>query len=261
MTAGDDKLIGRFGLMVRGVVMIASVAAVILIGRAAGLDADLGHIKAWVDANVLGRGAVGCLVFVLVAAVGTGVGLPRQVFSIAAGYAFGTVLGTALVVAGAVIGCVAAFYYARLLGRRAIAQRFPKRIARVDAFLRQSPFLLSVAVRLLPVGSNLATNAIAGVSGIPALAFFAGTAVGYVPQSLVFALVGSGVNQGIVAKSVLAVALFVASATIGLYIYRKHRHGRSLDPALDAAAGDDGGAAEAASGGEARLPSSDPGVH
>ena len=62
-----------------------------------------------------------------------------------------------------------------------------------DEFVGLHPFQMTMIVRLLPVGSNVLTNLIAGVSRVRPVPFFAGSAVGYLPQTLAFALVGSGV--------------------------------------------------------------------
>jgi uncharacterized membrane protein YdjX (TVP38/TMEM64 family) len=80
---------------------------------------------------------------------------------------------------------------------------------------------MTVLIRLLPVGSNLLTNLAAGISSIRSKHFFSGTLLGYLPQTLVFALVGSGVHIAPALKLALAIGLF--------------RHGQSLDDQIDAA--------------------------
>jgi hypothetical protein len=57
--------------------------------------------------------------------------------------------------------------------------------------------------------------------------------VGYTPQNAVFALAGSGINLNPVFRIGLATALFIVSALIGVYLYRRFRHGRSFDGAVD----------------------------
>jgi uncharacterized membrane protein YdjX (TVP38/TMEM64 family) len=81
-------------------------------------------------------------------------------------------------------------------------------------------------IRLLPVGHNLATNLVAGVSSIPAAPFFLGSAVGYLPQTLVFALIGSGVQTDPLLHTVLGVTLFLASGVFGAWLYRRQRRVR-----------------------------------
>ncbi|MBU1665591.1 MAG: VTT domain-containing protein, partial [Gammaproteobacteria bacterium] len=138
------------------------------------------------------------------------------------------VAGTGLSLLATVFGCVAAFTYARWMGRSLIQHRFPGRIRKLDDFLRGHPFSMSLIIRLLPIGSNAVTNLLAGVSSVRGLPFFAGSALGYVPQNLVFALAGSGVNFDPTLRLTLATALFVISSLIGIWLYRKRHLGETL---------------------------------
>ena len=88
-------------------------------------------------------------------------------------------------------------------------------------------------VSLVILGITLATNLAAGVARVGPLPFFLGSALGYVPQTAVFALAGSGINLDPFFRIGLAAALFVVSALIGAYLYRHFRHGRSLDREID----------------------------
>lgn len=101
----------------------------------------------------------------------TAIGLPRQVVAFFGGYAFGVLPGLLLGALAALGGCILAFYYARLFGRGLVRRLFPEKLQRFDDFIRGHPFSMTLLVRLLPVGNNLVTNLIAGVSRIPRLAF------------------------------------------------------------------------------------------
>ena len=59
--------------------------------------------------------------------------------------------------------------------------------------------------------------------------FIAGSAVGYVPQMMVFALVGSGIGLDPVFRIGLSAVLFMVSGFLGIHLYRKHRHGKTFD--------------------------------
>ena len=88
---------------------------------------------------------------------------------------------------------------------------------------------MTLLIRLLPVGSNLATNLIAGVSSAGGIAFIGGSTVGYIPQTVVFALLGSGINLDPEIRISLSVALFFVSATLGVYLYRRYKRGKGLN--------------------------------
>lgn len=190
---------------------------------------------AWIDTDVRGKGVGGEILFLCVAGVATAVALPRHVVSFLGGYAFGVLPGVLLALVGTVIGCVVTFFYARVVGRPLVSARLGARVQRVEDFLAAHPFWMTVLIRLLPVGNNFATNLAAGVSRVPAIPFFLGSALGYVPQTLVFALAGSGVEVGAAWRIGIAVALFLVSGVIGAWLYRRYRHGKTLGAEVDEA--------------------------
>ncbi len=209
------------------------ISVVLLVGLLKVTDGAAIFDEAWIDANVRGQGLSGWLVFIAGGMVFTAVGLPRQLVGFLAGYAFGLAAGTGLALVAMTLGCVAAFHYARFLGRDFVAHRFPSKIKRIDRFLSENPFAMTLLIRFLPLGSNLATNLAAGVSSVCATPFFAGSLIGYLPQTLVFALVGSGVSIDPWFRIGLGAALFAASGGMGIYLYRRYRHGLSFDDDVD----------------------------
>ena len=76
-------------------------------------------------------------------------------------------------------------------------------------------------LRLLPVGNNVLLNVAAGVSGVSAGWFLVGSAIGYLPQTIVFALLGGGTRFDRRLELALAAGLFLASALVGLALYRR----------------------------------------
>jgi uncharacterized membrane protein YdjX (TVP38/TMEM64 family) len=196
------------------------------------LDAtELGSMvnAAWIDAKVRGQGLEGALAFLLVGGFFTALGLPRQVIAFLGGYAFDIALGTLLGTLAALLGCALAFTGARHLVKSVLHPRLSGRVARFDRFVRTHPVAMTVLIRLLPVGSNLVTNLAAGISGIRSRHFLAGSFIGYIPQTMVFALIGSGVHLAPVLKLSLAIGLFLMSSALGMWLYRRFRRSRSLD--------------------------------
>ena len=201
---------------------------------------DLGNSvnEAWIDARVRGHGVNGALLFLLMGGVLTAIGLPRQIIAFLAGYAFSVGLGTLLGALAALLGCMLSFGYARFFGRGLLRVRLGERAGRFDRFIHDHPFSMTVLIRLLPAGSNLLTNLAAGISSIRPAYFFAASLLGYLPQTLVFALVGSGVHIAPALKLALAIGLFLVSGILGVWLYRRFRHGQSLDDQIDAALDD-----------------------
>jgi len=215
---------------------LALLATLVMIGYAlqSGMLGDL-LSEAWIDRSVRGKGISGELLYLCVAGLATALALPRHVVSFLGGYAFGVGLGTLLAVAGTEIGCVLSFFYARAIGRPLVSARLGARVQRVEDFLAAHPFWMTLLIRLLPVGNNFATNLAAGVSRVPAMPFLLGSLVGYLPQTLVFSLAGSGVELGAASRIGVAVLLFAASGVIGVWLYRRFRHGKTLGAEVDEA--------------------------
>lgn len=221
--AGRARALGKLLLLVLG--LIAGGWLLRTLGAAPGTE--------WVDRYVRDEGVLGEALFVAIAAIGTAVGVPRQVAAFLGGYGFGTVAGTLLSLAGQVLGCALAFLWARLVGRgwakRRLAGRFGHRLRPLRDALAGSPFGTTLALRLLPVGSNLALNLLAGMAALPALPFLAASALGYLPQTVVFALLGKGVRVEGAWQLGLSLGLLAISVGIGLVLLRRHRAGRALE--------------------------------
>jgi uncharacterized membrane protein YdjX (TVP38/TMEM64 family) len=92
---------------------------------------------------------------------------------------------------------------------------------------------MALLIRLLPAGSNLVISLTAGVSSVGPWPFFLGSAIGYLPQTMVFALAGSGIALDPVLRIGLSVMLFIVSGILGVYLYRKYRHGKTLGDKME----------------------------
>lgn len=189
----------------------------------------------WIDHEVRGKGIPGELLYVAVGGLVTAVAVPRHIVSFLGGYAFGLGLGTLLALAATELGCVLVFFYGRFVGRPLVSERLRARVRRVEDFLAANPFSMTLLIRLLPVGNNFATCLAAGVSRVPARPFLLGSLVGYVPQTFVFALAGSGIEMGANFRVALAVLFFVVSGAIGIWLYRRYRHEKSLGEEVEKA--------------------------
>ena len=187
----------------------------------------------WVDAQIRDRGVAGELLFVLVCSLLGSIGLSRQVVAFLGGYAFGFTWGVALSMLAVVMACIITFAVSRFLLRRLLWQHFSARIRQVDDFLHENTFTMALLIRLLPLGSNWMVNIAAGVSGVRSVPFFLGSALGYVPQMLIFSLVGSGTRVDRFWQVAIAMAMFVIATILGTYLYRQYRHGKTPGQATD----------------------------
>lgn len=229
-------------ILIRGLVLFVSVVVLGVLIKTTEIGAVFD--QAWIDTYVRGQGVQGLALFLALGWALTSVGLPRQLVAFLAGYAFGFALGTGLALAATTLGCITAFMFARLLGRDMVARRFSDRIRRIDGFLSQNPLTMTLLIRFLPLGSNIATNLAAGVSGVRAAPFFTGSAIGYVPQMVVFALLGSGISLDPGFRITFSAVLFVVSGLLGIHLYRRYRHGKTFDEGVEKQIGGNGGPEE-----------------
>ncbi|HZF74992.1 MAG TPA: VTT domain-containing protein [Acetobacteraceae bacterium] len=186
----------------------------------------------WVDRTIRDEGLVGEAIFLAVGTAMTAAGLPRQTVAFLGGYAYGVVLGAALALLAQLLGCAVSFWWARLVGRRwaerRMAGRFGPRLRPLRDALAGDTFGATLAIRLLPVGNNLALNLLAGAAGIRLAPYLAASAIGYLPQTLVFALLGKGVRVDGAWQMALSAALLLVSVALGLRLLRRHRAGRAM---------------------------------
>lgn len=158
--------------------------------------------------------------FILLGAVACAVGVPRQIVAFAGGYVWGIWAGMALALAAQVIGAAADLFWARMIARDWVQARLRGRIQRLDRMLSRRPFAATLALRFMPVGNNLLLNLLAGVSAVPAVGFLAGSLIGFMPQTVIFALLGSGSRIAQATEIALGVALFLVSSVIGAIMLR-----------------------------------------
>ncbi len=185
----------------------------------------LGHGAAQTElVNTVSQGGLkGQTFFLLLSTFLIAIGLPRQVPSFAAGYVFGPVYGTIIALVAQVLACSLDFIWARAVGQGFIRRRFGDRFAKIDKTLSGHTFVTTLTLRLLPVGNNLLLNLAAGLSSVRLLPFLAASALGFIPQTLVFALFGHGSLPNHSHMLALGGAMFAASALLGVILFLRTR--------------------------------------
>lgn len=205
----------------KGASLFAVLAAALVLVRA--VEPGTETYSRFVDEHIRAHGLTGVALYVGLVSLFTCVGVPRQLLSLAGGYAFGAFWGTVWSTTGVTAGCILSFGYTRFLGQNFVQRRFGRRIDKLEKFLGRAPLAMTFIIRSLPVGNNLVTNILAGVTRIPALPFFVGSCLGYIAQNFIFALLGSGVRVDPFWRTVISAGLFVAASLLGLWLYRKYR--------------------------------------
>ncbi len=218
-------------VLVRGLALITVLAVGGWLFNHFGLKSMLE--TAWIDSEIRGQGLRGEILFLLLGAASTAVGVPRQVIAFLSGYAFGIVEGTALALLSALLGASLTFGTVRMMGHgSALLKRAPQRLQRVQHFLSTNTLSTVLVLRLFPFSSNLLTNIAAALAQVRFVPFLTATAIGYLPQTLIFALLGGGLDVDPLISTVVSAVLFVCSTVLGLWLWRTYRTQHGL-PSTD----------------------------
>ena len=207
--------------IIRSLILIILIVMLGLLLKTTGFGLILD--KNWIDVHVQSKGLEGQFIYLVVTVLLVTVGFPRQIISFLAGYAFGLYYGTLIALIACAIGCGLTFFFARLVGRDWVKSRFPRRLSNADQFFSANTFVTTLLIRFMPAGSNFVTNLVAGVSGAGAISFIGGSTLGYIPQTVIFALLGSGFNIDDGFQITLSALLFASSVFLGLLLYQKYK--------------------------------------
>ncbi len=202
------------------------LAAIIVVGVIYALVVGLPS-QDRVRALVTDRGALGVLIFVLGYAVITLTPAPASAATIVAGVLFGVPGGVAIVLVGATLGAYGGFWIGRLLGREAVERLTGRRVARVNDLLRRRGLFAVLGIRLVPVLPFAVVNYSAGLTAVRQTDYVLGTALGIVPGTVVYVVLGAYGNNPLswpFAGAILALILL----TVGSWwVVRRSRRRRS----------------------------------
>lgn len=165
---------------------------------------------------VSSAGAWGYLAFVAAYSVATLLLLPKNLLSVVAGALFGVWTGTVLVWVSAMLGSGAAFWLGRSLGRDGVRRLVGRRLDRLDRLLDRHGALAVLVARLVPVLPFTAVNYGSGVTGVRFLAYLSATAVGIVPGTVAYVVLGAYGSTPGAWPFVLSVVTLLALALTGL---------------------------------------------
>ncbi len=208
------------------VLMLMLVALGLLLNRVLH-SFQIDHV--WVDTHIRSHGDYAGIYFLGFAALSMMVGLPRQLSAFFGGYLFGLAGGVVVVSLSALVACVVTFYLGRWVFRPIVRQGLARLSAKLDAFLAEDILLKTIAIRLFPVGNNLLTNIAAGASSAHSVPFFTGSFIGYLPQTCVFVLLGTGVSLHEWWNLYMALALLLVSTLVSYKVYARYRQVAVLD--------------------------------
>ncbi|WP_105902254.1 TVP38/TMEM64 family protein [Vibrio gangliei] len=178
--------------------------------------------KNWLLHYIQHNGLKGNLIILLSSIVFLALSGPKQVIALVFGYIYHFYLGTTLAIVACLIAASLNYLVARFLLGSVLFRRFPKRMCQFNQFASHKPFYKILLLRLFPIGNNVATNVLSGSVRVPVCAFFSASLLGYLPQTLIFVLMGTGINTLSNTMIYLSIALAVISTLLTGWIYRDH---------------------------------------
>jgi uncharacterized membrane protein YdjX (TVP38/TMEM64 family) len=185
-----------------------------------GIDPNL--IQSWLKA----AGIWAPVTYILIYVVATILILPSTALNLTGGAIFGPWMGTFWTSIGAIIAAIAAFFFARTIGREVVSVRLAGRWQVLDAEVQQGGIFYMFAIRLMPIMPYGLVNFAAGLTSISFKDYLIGTTLGTVPGILPFVMLGSSGLKAIRTGDILP--LVTALALIGMLVggstwYRRRR--------------------------------------
>lgn len=183
------------------IILVSALIAGVAIGLLFYFDVQR-YVIDWLD-WLDGHGSVAGLVFTLILAVSVMLLVPGVFFTMGAGFIFGVVKGTLLVVLGTGLGASLAFLIARhLFGRRASAWVMGHiRPQNLGDIIEQEGWKLVMFTRLLPLFPFKLSNYFFGLTRLRFKEFVLGTFIGIIPISL------NNVYLGSIASSIASIGI------------------------------------------------------
>ncbi|MQA35708.1 TVP38/TMEM64 family protein [Modestobacter roseus] len=171
----------------------ALLLVLLLCGAALALVVDVpgvGEVRRWLD----DAGPAGWAGLLAGLALATLAPVPRTALSVLAGVLAGFWGGLALALPSGVLGALAGFTLARLLGREAVTRLAGPRLLRADALLTDRGVLAVLIARLTPVLPFTLISYAGGLSGMRLRDHLLGSAVGLTPGTVLHVAVGASVG-------------------------------------------------------------------
>ncbi len=207
-------------------------------------------VNAWLLAlieRIRDMGLVGAAVFVVAYVAATVLVLPGSILTLGAGFAYGPVYGTLLVMLSSNLGATAAFLLGRTVLRERVARRISgdARFSAVDAAVGAQGLRVVLLLRLSPLFPFNLLNYALGLTRVRPRDYVLASMVGMFPGTLLYVYLGSLVTSVTQLTSgqrpdsgpwgrVLFLGGLVATVAVTVLITRIAR--RALDSALRQAA-------------------------
>ncbi|MEC7489601.1 MAG: VTT domain-containing protein [Pseudomonadota bacterium] len=205
--ARDTQLSGVKVLTLTTIGMGLAVFIALFLNETFSLDAIRSHRESlhyWAQKFYL----LSPVVFAVAYAFAVAFCIPGAVFiTIAAGFMFGSYLGTVYAVVGATMGAVAVFLVAEYLLARFLTVKAGLAIKHFKVGFRENELSYMLILRLVPLFPFWLVNIVPALCGVSLRTYTIGTLTGIIPGTFVYALVGAGAGAVLEAGEDLNVGL------------------------------------------------------
>ncbi len=228
---------------VRAALVMLLIGAVLLTARLLRLDQQALALAEWLR----GAGVNGALAFALAYVLASVAFLPGSILTLMAGFAYGPVLGTALVSPASVAGATTAFLLGRTVARRWVVGRAARhpRFAAIDEGVGRAGFRIVALLRLSPVFPFNLLNYALGLTRVRLRDYVVASFLGMLPGTALYVYLGSLAGSASelaggrakpagTAMWALYGAGFLATVAVALLVTRTAR--RALERAIPTAA-------------------------
>lgn len=179
---------------------------------------DVGALLADVARRVDELGPLGIVYFSAVYVIAEILALPAVPLTASAGYLFGAVQGTAVVLVSATIAAGASFLIGRFLLRgwvESVAAESPQFMA-IDKAVQREGFKIVLLLRLSPIFPFALSNYFYGLTAVEFLPYLLATLIGFAPGTALYVYGGEVAS---IVQSVAGADAAAASAPFPWYVY------------------------------------------
>jgi uncharacterized membrane protein YdjX (TVP38/TMEM64 family) len=153
-------------------------------------------VKSLAGKGLSGGSGLRAIQFVVAFSLLIGVGMPRLWVSALAGAFFGTLWGILLALAATMLGATIVYWIGHAALAGMVQRRMEPRLAIWQARFEANAFWWILYLRLFPLSNATLAGLLCGACRIPLPAYLAGSLIGFIPLTVVFAVFGSGGARG-----------------------------------------------------------------
>ncbi len=184
-----------------------------------------------VRSELQGSGWRGTVVFIGAASLLNALGIPKIWICAAAGTLFGIIIGFPVALIACLIGSAVNFFMGRYLLRGPVNRHMPRRLRHWYNAFNKHGFRAILYLRLFPFTNATLTNIVGGASNVSFRDYITATAIGYVPFSLTFTILGSSAAKQNIWQLAAGLALF-AAVVLGQWVWYRLRKKKNNNSSL-----------------------------